>query len=123
MTGAARLFVVDDDTDHLAALCDLADAAGNAVGVEFATSSVSSPGLEEYFPSEAPAAVAAGLTQLIGPLQYAETSSRGFMLLNVSEEACVAEWRYVSTVKSKTYSSWSGKTRKTLAGVRTLQAG
>ena len=31
MTGAARLFVVDDDADHLAALCDLADAAGYGV--------------------------------------------------------------------------------------------
>lgn len=31
MTDAARLFVVDDDADHLAALCDLADAAGYRV--------------------------------------------------------------------------------------------
>jgi two-component system C4-dicarboxylate transport response regulator DctD len=31
MTEAARLFVVDDDADHLAALCDLADAAGYRV--------------------------------------------------------------------------------------------
>lgn len=28
MTGAAALYIVDDDADHLAALCDLADAAG-----------------------------------------------------------------------------------------------
>jgi hypothetical protein len=46
---------------------DLKDLSGNAVGVEFATSSVTSPGFEAIFTTEEPTAFAAALTQLIGP--------------------------------------------------------
>ncbi|MGK9867791.1 alkaline phosphatase D family protein, partial [Salmonella enterica subsp. enterica] len=61
-----NLVVLSGDT-HNAWASDLADYAGRAVGVEFATPGVTSPGFEEYFPSENPLAVAAGLTQIIGP--------------------------------------------------------
>ncbi|MDY0056100.1 MAG: alkaline phosphatase D family protein, partial [Methyloversatilis sp.] len=60
-----NLVVLSGDT-HNAWASDLADFAGRAVGVEFATPGVTSPGFEEYFPSENPLAVAAGLTQIIG---------------------------------------------------------
>ncbi|WP_018410242.1 alkaline phosphatase D family protein [Methyloversatilis thermotolerans] len=118
--GAARaldknLVVLAGDT-HNAWASDLADFAGRAVGVEFATPAVSSPGLEEYFPSESPAAVAAGLTQIIGPLQYADTARRGFMLVTATPDACRAEWRYVSTVKSRSYVLQQGPALKVLPG-------
>jgi len=95
---------------------DLADLSGNAVGVEFGVSSVSSPGFEEYFAKEDPAQVAAGLEQIIGPLVYAETKSRGYMIVTATPTEARSEWRYVSTVKSKTYSAVSGKTLKVLPG-------
>ncbi|WP_374335052.1 alkaline phosphatase [Methyloversatilis sp.] len=121
LLGTARalnknLVVLAGDT-HNAWANDLADFSGNAVGVEFATSSVSSPGLEEYFPSEDPLAVAAGLTQIIGPLQYADTGRRGFMIVTVTHDACRAEWRYVSTVKSRTYVLQQGPALKVLPGI------
>ena len=69
-----NLVVLAGDT-HNAWASDLADLRGNAVGVEFATPGVTSPGLEAFFTTENPLAVAAGLTQLIGPLQYADTAA------------------------------------------------
>jgi len=110
-----NLVVLSGDT-HNAWASDLDDYLGNPVGVEFATSSVSSPGLEEYFPNENPIAVAAGLTQIIGPLKYANTHQRGFMLVTATHNECRAEWRYVDTVKSQNYTAFTGKTLKTLPG-------
>lgn len=73
LLGTARaldknLVVLAGDT-HNAWASDLRDLAGNAVGVEFATPSVSSPGFEAFFTEEDPAALAAALTALIDPLQ------------------------------------------------------
>lgn len=119
-----NLVVLAGDT-HNAWASNLLDYAGNPVGVEFATTSVSSPGLEEYFPSEDPVLVAAGLTQIIGPLEYANTHQRGYMLVTASHAECRAEWVYVSTVKSDVYEVIQGPAWTTLpgAGNRTLIPG
>jgi alkaline phosphatase D len=118
-----NLVVLAGDT-HNAWASELADAAGRAVGVEFATPGVSSPGLEAYFPDENPALVAAGLAQIIGPLRWADTARRGFMVLTATRERCQAQWHFVSTVKSRDYSVASGPTWATYpgSGGRTLVA-
>ncbi|MBC3876031.1 alkaline phosphatase D family protein [Undibacterium flavidum] len=95
---------------------DLNDMSGNAIGVEFGVTSVTSPGFEEIFAKEDPAKVAAGLEQIIEPLVYADTKSRGFMIVTATPTETRAEWRYVSTVKSKTYTMLSGKSLKVLPG-------
>lgn len=110
-----NLVVLAGDT-HNAWANDLADLGGKAVGVEFAVSSVTSPGLEDFFPSENPVQVASGLEQLIGPLYYAETKNRGFMIVTATAAETRAEWRYVSTVKAKTYTMLPAKILKTLPG-------
>ena len=110
-----NLVVLAGDT-HNAWASDLADLQGRAVGVEFGVPAVSSPGFEGYFPTAAPAMVAAGMEQLIGPLQYAETASRGFMVLTVTPTETRAEYRYVSTIASRTYTAATGKTLRTLPG-------
>ncbi len=110
-----NLVVLSGDT-HNAWASNLADYAGNPVGVEFATASVSSPGLEELLPQENPQLLAAGLMQLIEPLKYANTGDRGYLVLTVTPQACTAQWRFVSTVKSRTYTAFAGPTLHTLAG-------
>jgi alkaline phosphatase D len=117
-----NLVVLSGDT-HNAWASDLLDYQGNPVGVEFATPGVSSPGLEEYFPLENPLAVAAGLTQIIGPLKYANTHQRGFMIVTASHDECSAEWRFVDTVKSRNYVNIQGPVLYTFpgAGNRYLQ--
>ena len=110
-----NLVVLAGDT-HNAWASDLADTRGQAVGVEFGVPSVTSPGFESSFPTAAPASVAAGMEQLIGPLQYAETASRGFVVLTVTPTETRADYRYVSTITSKTYTAAVGKTLRTLPG-------
>ncbi len=110
-----NLVVLAGDT-HNAWASDLADMNGHAVGVEFGVTSVTSPGFEEVFPNENPAAVSTGLEQAIGPLQYAQTQSRGFVVIVVTPAETRAEYRYVSTVKAKSYTASVGKVLKTLPG-------
>ncbi|MDP5191315.1 alkaline phosphatase D family protein, partial [Rheinheimera baltica] len=96
-----KLLVLAGDThngwaNHL----DLAD--GTPVGVELATSSVTSPGLEQYInlPDRASAvATEQALVQLISGLQYANLYDRGFMVLTVSPETVNCQWLYVDTIK------------------------
>lgn len=110
-----NLVVLAGDT-HNAWASDLLDVSGRQVGVEFGVPSVTSPGFEGYFPTVAPATVAAGMEQLIGPLQYAETARRGFVVLTVTPGETRAEYRYVDTIKARTYTAAVGKTLRTLPG-------
>jgi len=110
-----NLVVLAGDT-HNAWANDLSDAQGRTVGVEFATASVSSPGFEAIFPAENPVAFARGVEALIGPLVYADTSRRGFLLITATAAECRADWRFVSTVLSKVFTAGVGRSLRTLPG-------
>jgi alkaline phosphatase D len=110
-----NLVVLAGDT-HNAWASDLADLQGNAVGVEFATPSVSSPGFEAIFPNENPQFFAAALQQLIEPLVYADTSRRGYMLVTATPLEVQAHWTFVDGVTSRSYQTVSGPTLSTLPG-------
>jgi len=116
-----NLIVLSGDT-HNAWANNLQDLAGNPVGVEFACSSVSSPGLEEYLAGTSPAELSAGVMQLIPTLKYAETALRGYTVVTLTPSQARAEWYFVDSVKSATYSASLGKTLASLpgAGNRTL---
>jgi alkaline phosphatase D len=126
--GAARtldknLVVLAGDT-HNAWASDLQDAQGNQVGVEFATPGVTSPGLEEVLAGQDPAQLAAGLTQLIGPLQYCDAHRRGYMVVTATASDVRAEWRYVSTIDSRSFTVASDPVLKVRpgAGQRRIEA-
>eukprot|EP01034_Spumella_vulgaris_P041414 gene41414-51282_t len=110
-----NLVVLAGDT-HNAWANELQDMNGKAVGVEFATSSVTSPGFEEYLPNEKPATLAGALEQLIGPLQYCDTSRRGYMVVTATATECRADWVYVSTITSRSYTASTDKSLKVVAG-------
>lgn len=118
-----NLVVLAGDT-HNAWASNLADSSGTPVGVEFATASVSSPGLEEYRTSEHPDALASGLIHLIDSLKFTETAHRGFMVVTATPFQCQAEWHFVSTVKSPAYRKIMGPRLRVLpgAGNRVLRA-
>jgi len=110
-----NLVVLAGDT-HNAWANDLLDANGRRVGVEFATPSVSSPGFETVFPDESPAVLAGALVQLIGPLQYADTARRGYMVVTATATECTCDWIYVSTVTSRDFTSAIGRTLRVRTG-------
>ena len=97
-----NLVVLAGDT-HNAWANDLKTLNGTAVGVEFATSSVSSPGLEKVFPDHDPNVLAAGVVQLVDGLQYANLQHRGYLVMHFAQEECRGEWRFIDTVKAVEY--------------------
>ena len=110
-----ELVVLTGDT-HNAWASNLQDASGRQVGVEFAGPSVTSPGFEDIFPDEDPALFASALEQLIGPLVYADTSRRGYLVVTATRDEVRADWRYVSTITSRQYTTTVGKSLRTLPG-------
>jgi len=84
----------------------LTDFGGDVVGVEFATASVTSPGLEKYvgLPNvEASKLFEQALTLLIDDLEYANTFDRGFLTVTFTADSATALWTYVSAYDSTTY--------------------
>lgn len=105
-----KLVVLAGDT-HNAWYSQLHNAASEQIpqvmqpGVEFAVSSVGSPGLEEYLnlPAEQIPATEQAFTSLIEELQYANLNQRGYLLVTFNQTTVSADWRFVDTIKSKTY--------------------
>lgn len=114
-----NLVVLSGDT-HNAWASNLTNKNGESVGVEFATSSVSSPGFEEYLPNIPPAALQSVLTQLITDLKYMNPNQRGYMIITATPESCQSEWVFVSDILKQTYSSEVGQTLKVVAGENKL---
>ncbi len=102
---------------------NLTTFAGEKIGVEFATASVTAPGFESaglgalapsldgsaLVPQLGNAAIGVGLG-LIDGLNYADTIRRGYLQMTVSTAAIKAEYVYVSDVKATTYQASVGRT-------------
>lgn len=101
---AKNLVVLAGDT-HNAWANHLTDFTGDVVGVEFATPSVSSPGLKEVLniPDAEVVATEAGVVQLVQDLQYFNVDERGFMMLEFSPEKVRSTWLFVNTVHQNSY--------------------
>ncbi|SFM33709.1 alkaline phosphatase D family protein [Marinobacter zhejiangensis] len=99
-----NLVVLAGDT-HNAWASNLTNMHGDQVGVEFATSSISSPGLEKYL--QLPDAYVPGaeqaITVLVDDLQYVNASQRGYLMVEFTATEAKADWRFVTTVKSADY--------------------
>jgi alkaline phosphatase D len=106
---------------------DLINNNGDAIGVEFATASVSSPGLEEYLSlgdDLAVAAVTEGLlTTLADDLRYVNVAQRGFVIATFTADEAVSEWFFIDTVKAETFTLDDARkqTMKTLVGAPALR--
>ncbi|WOC26036.1 alkaline phosphatase D family protein [Pseudoalteromonas sp. N1230-9] len=83
-------------------------SAKAAAGVEFATSSVSSPGLENYLAlntqsSEAVAQIEQVIALLVNDLAYNNLVERGYLTVTFTQQQALAQWHYVSSVKTADY--------------------
>ncbi|MEC5386753.1 alkaline phosphatase D family protein [Uliginosibacterium sp. H3] len=110
-----NLVVLAGDT-HNAWANELSDAQGRAVGIEFATPGVSSPGMEASRPTDTPEQMEQWLLANCPGLRYAEASHRGFMVITATPGSCKAEWYFVSTVESRDYQTWRGGSWQTQPG-------
>lgn len=110
-----NLVVLAGDT-HNAWANDLRDAEGRAVGVEFAVSSVTSPGFETYLPGETPQVVASTFQSLLDTLVWCDTSQRGYLMLSATPEACQADWIFVDTIERREATARVARSLQTLPG-------
>lgn len=103
--GDKNLVVLAGDT-HNGWASNLRDAEGNQVGVEFATASVSSGGLETYLKLEPKRAekFARDLEVLVDGLVYSNTKDRGYIIVSFTPKEARSRWIYVDTVKRPEFS-------------------
>ncbi len=110
-----NLVVLAGDS-HNAWASDLKDASGAAVGVEFATPSVTSAGLELEYPRITRQYLAESFVKMVPDLRYAETSDRGYLLVTLTPAQTRADWVFVGSVFENDLSSSVGRSLATLPG-------
>ena len=99
-----KVVVLAGDT-HNAWASDLHDLTGQFVGVELATSSVSSPGMEKYLsiPMQQLQEFEFAFTTLIDDLSYCNLNQRGYLKVRFTAEQVQADWVFVDSIKHKEY--------------------
>ncbi|MEH6389235.1 MAG: alkaline phosphatase D family protein [Pseudomonas profundi] len=104
VTHDRNLVVLAGDT-HNAWANNLLATDGTHAGVEFATSSVTSPGMESYLnmPLELVPLVEQAMVTLASDVQYVNANQRGYMIVTFTPERATADWRFVSSVKQRDY--------------------
>ncbi len=95
----ANLVVLAGDS-HNAWAFDLG-YEGKPVGVEFGGQSVSSPGYESYLTFIKPDTLAASLVAENSELKWADTSQRGYMMVELTPARVTTEYRFVAGVKQR----------------------
>lgn len=118
---AGSFIALAGDT-HNAWAFELADAKGRGVGVEFATPSVSSPGMERFVPVP-PGIVAERFVATNPELVYLDAERRGWLELELTPEATTSRWHFVTTVLSRRYQSLLGPAYRIRVGETSLEAG
>ena len=98
---------------------NLTNAQGEAVGVEWGTPGISSPGLETYLPLPAED-MRARLLTASRELVDVDTSRRGWTEVTLTPDAATARWRFVSSVVEPTYQMSAGQPLVTQRNTRKL---
>ena len=98
---------------------NLTNEKGEAVGVEWGTPGVSSPGLENYVPLP-PEQMQALLKGASPELAACDTSQRGWTEVTLTPEAATAQWRFVSSVTEPTFTATGAALLIARAGARRL---
>lgn len=96
-----KLVVLAGDT-HNAWHSNLTLLNGVKVGEEFATSSVSSPGLETYL-TIPPANIKAIFEGVVNDLKWMDASRRGYLKMTITPAQVQGEWLFIDTILSKSY--------------------
>ncbi len=110
-----NVVVLAGDT-HSSWAFDLQNQSGDAVAVEFATPSVTSPGFENFMPVLTEEQVQAATLVASPELKYMKANGRGWLELELSAEKTVASWFFVSTIIEQQYDVIADARLETYAG-------
>jgi alkaline phosphatase D len=107
LKAAGKKFLVLSGDSHNAWYSKLTLPDGTQVGAEFAGMAVTSSGFEGVFPPAQvpPASLAATIVALVDDLNYMDSSRRGYMLISVTQAGAKADYVYVSSVTSSSYTT------------------
>ncbi len=114
-----KKFITLSGDSHNGWFTNLTTLAGDKVGVEFAGSSVTSPGFESAglgglaSSLDGTAVVTGGHglgLGLVDDLNYVDTIRRGYLLMTATAASIKGEFIYVDTIQSTTYTATTGKT-------------
>lgn len=94
----ADLVMLSGDS-HNAWAFSLAEG-GQPAGVEFAGQAVTSNGLEDNFAVD-PRTVAQGFIAANAELKWADTSRRGYLMMEITPERVAGEWLFMKTIKDR----------------------
>ena len=99
-----KVIVLAGDT-HNAWASYLHSQKGQYVGVELATSSVSSPGLEKYLsiPMAQLQQFEFAFTTLIDELAYCNLNQRGYLVVTLDDKQMQSDWIFVDSIKNAEY--------------------
>ncbi|MBN6530832.1 alkaline phosphatase D family protein [Acinetobacter pittii] len=99
-----KIIVLAGDT-HNAWTSYLYSQKGEYVGVELATSSVSSPGLEKYLsiPLAQLQQFEFAFTTLIDELAYCNLNQRGYLMVTLDDKQVLSDWIFVDSIKNAEY--------------------
>lgn len=99
-----KVIVLAGDT-HNAWASYLHSQKGQYVGVELATSSVSSPGLEKYLsiPMAQLQQFEFAFTTLIDELAYCNLNQRGYLVVTLDDKQVQSDWIFVDSIKNAEY--------------------
>ena len=102
---------------HTSMAGDLVPEGSDApVAVEMMTTSVTSPGFDQYLPQQRPGAVRDATLKLNTTLKYMETSRRGWLKLSVTREDATGEWHLVDGVQAPGYAKTVDRRLRVAAG-------
>jgi alkaline phosphatase D len=114
-----KKFVTLSGDSHNAWFTNLTTLTGTKVGVEFAGSSVTSPGFESVglgglaSSIDGTAVLAGGYGMgmgLVDDMNYTDTIRRGYLLMTATAASLKGEYVFVDTILSATYAATTGKT-------------
>jgi len=114
----ANLLVLAGDT-HNGWAFDLSHE-GEPVGIELGVCSVSSPGFETYLSMVPPEQMAALVVEANDELKWADTSQRGYMVIELTPTRATTEYRFTSGIRQRSTQLAGTKVITSEAGSKTL---
>lgn len=94
----ANLVMLSGDSHNAWAYSLIED--GQPAGIEFAGPGVTSPGIEGALGAD-PKAVAGAFVSTNPELVWADTSQRGYMMIDITPRRVTGEWLFMQTIKSR----------------------
>ncbi|WP_299196050.1 alkaline phosphatase D family protein [uncultured Erythrobacter sp.] len=119
LSADANLLVLAGDT-HNGWGFDLSHE-GERVGVELGVCSVSSPGFETYLSAIPPERMASMLVETNDELKWADTSNRGYMVVELTPSAATTEYRFLAGIRQRSTRLAGTKRAVNSAGAKQLE--